>query len=92
LLNILKEIVMDKLHTIKPLEWEVKADGLVRVDTIAGRYYVDLGLSCKWAFFSDRYPFDSFSEHPCTSIEDGKAQAEKHYREQLIKCLEVYND
>ena len=84
---------LSTLHTIKPLEWKKSIATLqsgnqdVDVETPFGKYYVveydkDDFL---WGIDGKEVPYD------CDSIEDGKAQAEKHYMEQIGKCLEVYD-
>ena len=77
------------LHTIKPLEWKQVSQYYYSVRTFIGTYTIDIFISgdCKWSYIDGSITY-SFS---CTSIEDGKAQAEKHYGEQLGKCLVVYN-
>ena len=70
------------LHTIKPLEWE---KGYAKA--IDGDYAVFYSVRAE--MFYMRTPYGKMLK--VTSIEDGKAQAEAHYREQLGKCLEVYN-
>ena len=82
------------LYTIPPLEW-VKQGKRLYVDTPVGEYSVMFAYISKdekdvfkwgyWTLGGGKW------ENPCTSIEDGKAQAEKHYREQLGKCLKVWN-
>jgi hypothetical protein len=74
------------LHTIKPLEWEMSPDApYFLAKTPFGFYEVTYSKN-GWDWFRDNE-----YQATCTSIEDGKAQAEAHYREQLGKCLEVYN-
>ena len=80
---------MTKLYTIKPLEWDEllilrTVNQWVCAETSFGCYYVGESI---WIPCNE----DVGNSEMCTSIEDGKAQAEKHYREQLGKCLEVYN-
>lgn len=80
------------LHTIKPLEWETYDTGKEDrpnypiASTSIGFCYEIHGNY--WSIYKNGCLQEKF---PCTSIEDGKAQAEAHYREQLGKCLEVYN-
>lgn len=81
------------LYTIKPLEWEEQSNGKgVMAHTPIGiSYFVGV---CKTNGFRWDYVPDYDEEcaaESCDSIEDGKAQAEAHYREQIGKCLEVYN-
>lgn len=76
------------LYTILPLEWKKRGDGSWQASFLNEYYEVK-----EWKGFKDASLTVSTPDaiNPCTSIEDGKAQAEAHYREQLGKCLEVYN-
>ncbi|MCK5236175.1 MAG: hypothetical protein KAR06_04235 [Deltaproteobacteria bacterium] len=73
------------LYTIPPLEWEKGNMGNKSHSAKTAFGYYDVYYKGQW-YWSD---IDGF-RRSCTSIEDGKAQAEAHYREQLGKCLEVY--
>lgn len=76
------------LHTIKPLEWSTDSyDGVWSITGLR-TYFVNplKPEGYEWGFYAG----GEFIGEPCDSIEDGKAQAEAHYRAQLLKCLEVY--
>ena len=78
------------LYTIKPLEWKKEFDGCFIADFLGGDYYISL-IEGKY-----RVHYRPTRGHitwwtDATSIEDGKAQAERHYMEQIGKCLVVYN-
>jgi len=78
------------LYTIPPLEWTQE-----RASVPHGVYVIfkrDESDEYMWKHellvgaMSFITAFNS-----CTSIEDGKAQAQEHYEAQLLKCLEVYD-
>lgn len=91
----LSQLTTPTLYIILPLEWKKTEHGTVYVKTPVGRYSIFLikGIY-KWEYISysdvNQAPNMTAWGFP-TSIEDGKAQAEAHYREQIGKCLEVHN-
>ena len=75
------------LYTIKPLEWEEDTRGAWYADGVGSHYSVFYSVKAEMIYM--RNPHGSKVE--CTSIEDGKKQAQEHYEAQLLKCLEVYD-
>ena len=74
------------LYTIPSLEWKDarRIDGVCSwTSEVFGGRHLEVQKTVWYDIFA--------RQRPCTSIEDGKAQAEKHYMEQLGKCLEVWN-
>ena len=76
---------MDNLYKIKPLEWTEERDG--DADWVAhtplGDYWVDHSVLCTiWLYRPE------MSGGYCTSVEEGKAAAEAHWRERILPMLE----
>lgn len=69
-------------YTIKPLEWiDFDKKTFFSADTLTGSYWVN---EHEWGWIEGDYYSDLF---PCTSIEDGRAQAEAHWQKRLSKVL-----
>ena len=81
------------LYIIEPLKWGKKGKCDI-ASTSVGEYGVELAYNdCgkdvfKWWHWS--LSIGKWSNY-CSSIEDGKAQAQEHYEKRLRECLRVYN-
>lgn len=78
------------LHTILPLEWEKDGTGIWSAKFLGISYKI-----YKYATADEHYDLwldgGRCLAESVDSFEKAQAQAEAHYREQLEKCLEVYN-
>jgi hypothetical protein len=74
---------------VKPLVW-VNDDVAYYARTFCGRYMLFKGLH-RWqlVWYSNEELAHGGEDIPCTSLEDGKAQAQAHWEERLAGCVEV---
>ncbi len=68
---------MTDTYTIKPLEWQQISSDLHRANNPIGQYLI--GDTNKGFWFYEKY---------YQALDEAKAAAEAHYREQLERCLE----
>lgn len=72
---------------VVPLVWKKISDTFYEAETPFGSYYVTFDSMYGWGWhYEETYEADV---SPCTSLEDGKAQAQKHWEERLAGCVEV---
>lgn len=76
-------LIEPTLYTIPQLEWKISENGTHYAEGIDGKmFFVDKSEGKYYWYYGFR--------ESCTSIEDGKKQAQEHYEAQLIESLEVY--
>lgn len=72
---------MEKTYRIAPLKWSLLPWGEWRAGCIRGVYSVSRH---EW-YLGERYNAEFYL--PCSSVKDGKAQAEAHWREYIEQAL-----
>lgn len=85
------QVITPTLYTISSLEWEGDDRHSVYANIAVGRYRLSYNGYSKKPWVLEYVDMTAQALGDYKKLEDGKVQAEKHYREQLEKCLEVYD-